>query len=106
MLKGEGSAADPAPMPWNTVEGWVVFAAIGGTGMLGFLYSVASCMRNETQIHDLHVRVADLRVAYQKRLLALMEAADAGFITPGPNTSKPSARKAERSGHGHAKRAA
>lgn len=61
-----------------SAEGWLLLSAATGSGLLAMLYMLASYIRNQTYVHDLHVKVHSLRIEYQSRLKELEEKAESG----------------------------
>ena len=61
-----------------SAEGWLLLSAATGSGLLAMLYMLASYIRNQTYVHDLHIKVNFLRIEYQARLKELEEKAESG----------------------------
>jgi hypothetical protein len=59
---------------------WVVLAVVAGTGVLCLLHFMASSIRNVTYVHDMRVRVSNLRKDQAERLQALADAAEAAEL--------------------------
>jgi hypothetical protein len=49
-------------------QAWVVIAVIVGLGVLGIFHCAAAAIRNHHQVHDLRVRVNQLRIGQLRRL--------------------------------------
>lgn len=60
-VKPEGSDADPNDMHSLFEQVWVLLAIAGGIGLLALLHAITAAIRNETDLHDLRVRVGELR---------------------------------------------
>lgn len=65
------------------LEVWAAVLFVGLGAALGLLHPLAMMLRNETQLHDLRLRVAQLREVQLKRLRALAEVTlDAKAVSP------------------------
>jgi len=61
-------------------EIWSVLGLIAGACLLGMLAAAAHARREECRLHDLKVRVHELRGAYQRRLADLRRGAEEPVI--------------------------
>lgn len=75
---------------------WLVLGGIGAAFVLGFLYMLASMVRNDQYVHRLKISVQQLKIAYVeevRRLQGENEIIDVDVIDDGPN-AVPGAPKA------------
>lgn len=63
-------------MPELPLWAWYVFAFVAAAGSLSLLRVLAIQVRNDTTLHDLRVRVYEVRIDYIKRIIAAYEPAD------------------------------
>jgi len=54
-----------------SLETWALMAAVAATGTLAMLHTLAHAYQQERRVHDLKLRVIDLRKSYTKRLAEL-----------------------------------
>lgn len=59
-------------------ETWVLIVLAAGAGVLGSLHSLAAYYRECTRVHDLKVRVANLRREYARRIAELNKVVEVG----------------------------
>lgn len=67
---------------WS-VEIWVLLAFITGAGVLAVLNVLAGYLQHEVELHELRVRVGEVRRSYNRRL-AEMAAREGGIIEVSP----------------------
>lgn len=84
-------------------DSWYVVAALTAGSVLAMLYTLASVVRNQTHVHDLHVNVARLRNEYRERARAMQEAAATGSVqlAPAGKNDQTSSRSADAAGRSH-----
>lgn len=74
--------------PFST-DAWLLIGAFSVICLLAFLYSLSALYRDQTKLHDLKLRVHDLRREYAERLAReraeeIIEVAEVvGHIKPG-----------------------
>lgn len=51
-----------------TLDTWVLLGIVGLAGALGILYTLAQAFAHEQRVHDLKLRVSELRRSYSRRL--------------------------------------
>jgi hypothetical protein len=51
-----------------SLETWLVLAGLGALCVIAFLHALASQYREQTNLHDLKMRVHDLRREYAERM--------------------------------------
>lgn len=61
-------------------EAWYLIAAVAAIAMLASLHSLSVYYREQTKVHDLKIRVQELRRQYKKRLADLAAAGDCDVI--------------------------
>lgn len=64
-------AADGRGMVAFSLEVWTVLGLIAAAMLLAMLATASHAIREECRLHDLKVRVHELRAAYQRRLAEL-----------------------------------
>ena len=83
-----------------STDAWLILAAVAIICVLTFLYALATLYRDQTRLHDLKVRVHDLRREYSERLArqhaeqimdALPSQAPAARTAPANNAERPRA---------------
>lgn len=81
----------PGVMSDFTTEAWALLAIVALGGTLGILYTLARAFAHEQQVHDLKVRVTDLRRSYSRRLAEIghAQAEGEGVIEAVPVDENP-----------------
>lgn len=51
-----------------TAETWVLLGMVAAVGAIGILYTLAQTFAHERRVHELKIRVVELRRSYSKRL--------------------------------------
>ena len=74
------------------LEIWLLCAMIAFLCITGMLYTLAKTFRTERDVHDLRVRVADLRTRYVTRL-AEEEIIEVDAVDDAPGTMLPPAQR-------------
>lgn len=59
-------------------ETWVLMGIVAVACVLGCLHALASYYREHTRLHDLRIRIIDLRREYAERLAKLRSVVDVG----------------------------
>lgn len=84
----------PAVTSFST-ETWVLLVLVGGAGLTAILHTLARTFNEERKVHDLKVRVFELRKSYAKRLAEISgreaEFVDDSQVTLVDEPAKPSA---------------
>jgi hypothetical protein len=81
-----------------SADAWLVLAGVAGVCLLSCLYALASLYRDQTRLHDLKVRVHDLRHEYAERVARqqaeyLVESAPS-LPSPSPGVQSPASGRA------------
>ncbi|GAB4384269.1 MAG: hypothetical protein Kow0022_06320 [Phycisphaerales bacterium] len=74
-VKSGRVSVDAPPMPELPLWVWCAFAFVAAAGSLSLLRVLAIQVRNDTTLHNLRVRVYDVRIDYIKRIIAAYEPA-------------------------------
>lgn len=77
-------------------EAWYLIALVASVSVLASLHSLGAFYREQTRVHDLKVRVQELRRQYKKRLADLAAAGDCDVIPLTDRKTLESASKATR----------
>lgn len=73
MVKPAGSWADPFLMnPFSSHLGWILLG-VSAAGILAMLNTISKYLQHEARIHELRMRVNELRKAQLERLRKLAE---------------------------------
>jgi hypothetical protein len=81
-------------------DAWLLIGCVAGICLLSFLYALATLYRDQTTVHDLKVRVHELRRDYTERIarqnaeLEQVEAESVRLVPPAHTSPLPAASKA------------
>lgn len=76
-------------------ETWLLLAGVTGICLLSILYTLARYFGAEREVHDLKVRVIDLRKTYHRRLAMQEGIIEAEVVGDGPSApGEPTAQTA------------
>ncbi len=75
-------AADGRDMVAFSTEVWTIFGVIAVATVMAILSAAATARQQECGLHDLKIRVQELRAAYQRRLAELRRSAEVPDVEP------------------------